>query len=97
MERRGELRMSEGASGNLLLELWASILTLVTGWNYVSSKQTAKDIKECSDDHVLKEDLRVSMDRQEKMLTEVRTDVKDLSKAVYRMAGSGGVKDEKDY
>lgn len=89
--------MAEGMGGNLLLELWASILTLVTGWNYVSSKQTSKEIKECSDAHVLKDDLKISMDRQEKMLTEVRTDVKDLSKAVYKMTRIGGVRDEKDY
>lgn len=86
--------MADG--GGYWMELWASVLTLVTGWNYVTSKQTSKEIQECSEDHVLKAELKSLMDEHKCMLKEVRTDVKDLSKVVYKMAGvrKGGCDEE---
>lgn len=71
--------MSEGNVGGYFMELWAGLLTLLTGWNYVShtKKVNKEDFVEMKDD-----------------VKEIRTDVKSLTGIVKKMEGRQDAKDK---
>jgi hypothetical protein len=73
--------MAEGAAGGYFMELWAGLLTLLTGWNYVShaKKASKEDVIEMKND-----------------VKEIRTDVKSLTKIVHRMEGRQDAEDKQD-